>query len=307
MPSLPRRPLIVLLLATALLLSACQVPLPYLPIPLEADETSAAPSEEPSAPAEVEETTSDGEMEATDAGDVAVDAGEMAAPQDADKEMAAEVSEEVGDDAAAASLPSATIVVRSLRIRSGPGVEYDIVAGASQGESFPILGQAFDCQWLKIEHPTLGEAWLSGLPQYTAVDAECAQLSTPEASTTAEEAPVAVAEEPAPEEPAAAPTPTPEAQQEAAETEAGIDALPADLGCYLIQNYLGPELNVTVTAKDREWSDNFQIGENVEVPYCLQPGSYTVTIDAPPPWADLNDELTVQAGDRFFWPIRSGE
>jgi hypothetical protein len=43
-----------------------------------------------------------------------------------------------------------------------------------------------------------------------------------------------------------------------------------------------------------------------EVDKCLDPGRYTYTIDAPPPWGTLNGEMTVQAGDAFLWPI-SGE
>ena len=197
----------------------------------------------------------------------------------------------------------ATIDVRSLRIRSGPGIDYEIVGGANQGESFPVLGQAFDCQWLQVEHPSLGTVWVSGLPQYTTVDTECTQLAEGDGSSPT---PTST---PAAEQPAAevAVEPTPTAQPEEEPAEAPVDTLPADQGCYLIQNQLGPELNVTVTAQDREWSETFQIGEGQEVPYCLIPGRYTVTIDAPPPWADLNDELVVQAGDRYFWPIRSGE
>jgi serine protease Do len=37
--------------------------------------------------------------------------------------------------------------------------------------------------------------------------------------------------------------------------------------------------------------------------YCLDLGRYTYTIDAPPPWGSINGDLTVNAGDRFRWPI----
>ncbi len=77
-------------------------------------------------------------------------------------------------------------------------------------------------------------------------------------------------------------------------------------GCYLFENYIDAELTVTFTAQDRQWSDSFTIPANGTKEYCLDPGRYTYTIDAPPPWSSLNGEITVRAGDRFRWPIRGG-
>ncbi len=75
-------------------------------------------------------------------------------------------------------------------------------------------------------------------------------------------------------------------------------------GCYLFQNYINAELTVTFTARDRSWSDSFKIGANATKEYCLDPGRYTYTIDAPPPWGSVNGELEVHAGDYYTWPIR---
>jgi hypothetical protein len=78
---------------------------------------------------------------------------------------------------------------------------------------------------------------------------------------------------------------------------------PPGQGCYRLQDHLGVELTVTITAQDRQWSDTFSVPANGEKDYCLDPGRYTFTIDAPPPWSDINGDLEVQAGDRFLWPI----
>ncbi len=75
-------------------------------------------------------------------------------------------------------------------------------------------------------------------------------------------------------------------------------------GCYLFQNYIDAELTITFTARDRPWSDSFKIGANATKEYCLDPGRYTYTIDAPPPWGSVNGELEVHAGDYYSWPIR---
>lgn len=76
-------------------------------------------------------------------------------------------------------------------------------------------------------------------------------------------------------------------------------------GCYLFENHIDAELTVTFTAQDRSWSDSFKIAAMGTKEYCLDPGRYTYTIDAPPPWNSINGELTVQAGDRYLWPIRA--
>ncbi|MEJ2209499.1 MAG: hypothetical protein P8129_10740 [Anaerolineae bacterium] len=75
-------------------------------------------------------------------------------------------------------------------------------------------------------------------------------------------------------------------------------------GCYLFENHINAELTVTFTAQDRSWNDSFKIAAMGTKEYCLDPGRYTYTIDAPPPWNSINGELTVQAGDRYLWPIR---
>jgi hypothetical protein len=77
-------------------------------------------------------------------------------------------------------------------------------------------------------------------------------------------------------------------------------------GCYLFENQLGAELTVTFTAQDRQWNDSFKIAANGTKEYCLDPGRYTYTIDAPPPWNSINGELQVNPGDRYRWPIKGG-
>ncbi|MGD2041891.1 MAG: hypothetical protein PVH11_13770, partial [Anaerolineae bacterium] len=78
----------------------------------------------------------------------------------------------------------------------------------------------------------------------------------------------------------------------------------AGKGCYLFQNFLDAELTITFTAQDWEWNDTLTVGAGQEKEYCLDPGRYTYSMDAPPPWSSLNGDLTVNAGDAFLWPIR---
>jgi hypothetical protein len=102
-------------------------------------------------------------------------------------------------------------------------------------------------------------------------------------------------------QPTATPKPKPTA------TEAPPPAPAPNQGCYLFQNFLGADVTVTLTAQDWEWSDSFTLAPGGEKAYCLDPGRYTYTLDAPPPWGSTNGELTVQAGDKFLFPIRGRE
>jgi hypothetical protein len=80
--------------------------------------------------------------------------------------------------------------------------------------------------------------------------------------------------------------------------------VPADKGCYLLQNFMGPELNVTLSGFSG-WHDSFKIPANGEHLSCLAPGSYNFTIDAPPTWADTNGSFDVQAGSHVRLPIQA--
>jgi serine protease Do len=89
-------------------------------------------------------------------------------------------------------------------------------------------------------------------------------------------------------------------------TEAAPPAPPSQ-GCYLFQNFLGAEVTVTLTAQDWAWSDSFTLQAGEENLYCLDPGRYTFTLDAPPPWGATSGDLVVNAGDLYLFPIRGRE
>jgi serine protease Do len=234
------------------------------------------------------------------------------------EEPTAVPTEEPAEEATA--VDTATVLVPSLRIRSGPGTTFEVIGGAVQGERYGVTGQAADCEWLQIAHPQLGVAWIGG-GVFAAIDGDCAAI--PAVDPASSESGAATA--PTTADPVATPTPatlqpTPVPAAESAPTavataapveeaapaaDAGeADPFPADKGCMLLQNQLGPELTFTFTSDDGSFNETVQVTSDADVPYCLDPGSYRVTVDAPPPWADINEEFTIAAGDRFFFPIR---
>jgi serine protease Do len=105
----------------------------------------------------------------------------------------------------------------------------------------------------------------------------------------------------------AAPQPTAAPTSAPAEDEGEGSDLPADQGCYLFENRLGPELTVTITAQQWKWNETFKVAaDGGQHLICLSPGHFTVTVDAPPPWGTLNDDLYVEAGEHYRFPIVAG-
>jgi len=153
----------------------------------------------------------------------------------------------------------------------------------ARGDALTVIGQADQCTWLKVRTPGKLEGWVarrSGGADLVQLNMPCAQV-------------------PVIRVPSPTPRPTPRPQPTSPPTAGG---LPTDKGCYLFQNHMGAELNVTIS-DGRGWADNFKIPPNSERLYCLAPGRYTYTIDAPPPWADINGTLDVQAGRHYRFPI----
>ena len=209
--------------------------------------------------------------------------------------------------------PVATVLVPSLNMRSGPGLDYAVVDAAPQDSAYMIVGQAFNCGWLQVEGPSGEAVWISGGAQYVRFSPLCDQIPAV-APPALPDAPIAPTAAPAPTaEPAAAPTaaPTAEPVEEApaAAPSSGDapaeDPLPADQGCFLLENFISIELNVTLTAQNWNWNDNFRVEPMGQRVYCLAPGRYTWTVDAPPPWNEINGEFSIKAGDRLIWPIRA--
>jgi len=58
-------------------------------------------------------------------------------------------------------MPGAVVETDSLNIRKGPGTMYTIVSGVPKGERLEILGQAYNCGWLKIKTSKGVEGWVS--------------------------------------------------------------------------------------------------------------------------------------------------
>lgn len=209
---------------------------------------------------------------------------------------------------AQAAKPSATVLVTKLNVRAGPGTNYAVLGQVSASNVLPVVGQAQNCGWLKVQTQQM-TGWVSGLRQYVRLSTTCNDIpaAAATASATAVATPPPTESQPAANPPATPVPATPVPATTPTATQSAADRLPADKGCFLMINHVGPELNVTLTNKDNGKSENFRVPASGQAVWCLDGGRYAATIDAPPPWSSLNTDFSISAGDRFEWPIAGRE
>jgi serine protease Do len=160
------------------------------------------------------------------------------------------------------------------------------VGVARQGDALVVNGQFDSCAWLAVTTEDGAEGWVSGSSQYVTLTARCGEL--PEVEPPADSGGGTGGSN----------------GGTSGGSDGGSASGSATQGCYLVQNQLGAEVTVTITRLDTNKGETFKLAGGAEVEKCLDPGSYTYTLDAPPPWNSVNGELNVQAGDAFLWPIQ---
>lgn len=163
-----------------------------------------------------------------------------------------------------------TVVVRSkiLNVRSGPGTNYSTVGQLQGGTRLPAIAQAYTCTWLQVQLPDGKQGWIAGQAPYATLEGACAEL--PQGKIP----PAAVA-----------------------------NGGGGGNGCILFQNSFNDEATVTLTSKDGKWNKTFKIGRKANYRECVPPGSYTYTVDVPPPWGSINGEVAIQRGRTLTFPI----
>ncbi|MCB0132694.1 MAG: FG-GAP repeat protein, partial [Caldilineaceae bacterium] len=72
--------------------------------------------------------------------------------------------------------PVLDVLVDRLNVRSGPGVEFPVVAQADTGARFAVEGQADECRWLLVRDVDGNRGWLSADAQFVRLETPCAEL-----------------------------------------------------------------------------------------------------------------------------------
>lgn len=229
---------------------------------------------------------------------------------------------------------TATVGVDRLNVRSGPGTDFERIATGLRGQALTVLDQENDCAWLQVRTPDGIVGWVAGGVQFVSLDVPCDEIgrvgeapsptpqptprpilplptstpaaqgerATPTSTSAADESPP----------PTATATSTPVAESPSAPADAAAapaDPFPPEQGCYLFQNGLPVALSIIFTRPDDGFSQTIELAANEEAPFCFDAGAYDYVIryqvspDAAP--AEIPGELSVNAGDRFMFPIRA--
>ncbi len=73
--------------------------------------------------------------------------------------------------------PRAEVLVEGLNVRSGPGLENEVMTTLHSGETLPVLGKASDaCEWIYFYFTNL-DGWSSAAPQYLSLDRACDEIA----------------------------------------------------------------------------------------------------------------------------------
>ncbi|MEZ4732622.1 MAG: tetratricopeptide repeat protein [Caldilineaceae bacterium] len=166
-------------------------------------------------------------------------------------------------------LAMAVVQSRTLNVRSGPGTNYGVIGQLNSGMRLNVVAQAYTCAWLQVQLADGRQGWIAGQAPYAALEGNCALI--------------------------------PQGTFGAAPVASGGGS--GGTGCILFQNHFNDEATVTLTSKDGQWNKTFKVGRKANYRECVSPGSYTYTIDVPPPWGSVNGELTISRGRTITFPI----
>ncbi len=216
------------------------------------------------------------------------------------------------DEATAGSEPVAVVLVNALNVRAGPGTNYERVDSVTLNDQLLIAGRNEACSWLQVLTPSGRDGWVSASADFVTFTTLCRDIPVVDA-------PAASGSSGATGNTASGSSGNAAVAGDATDSTVGnvdsntgvgtggstdvVSTANASQGCYLFQNQLGAEITITFTAQDRDWNNTFRLGVDAEQEQCFDPGRYTYTLDAPPPWNSVNDSMTIAAGDNYFFPI----
>ena len=200
------------------------------------------------------------------------------------------------DESTAGGDPVAVVLVNALNVRAGPGTNYERVDSVTLNDQLLISGRNEACSWLQVTTPSGRDGWVSASADFITFTTLCRDIPVVDAPAASGSSGAAGDSTGGSTGDSSTPTDT------AGSTEVASTAN-ASLGCYLFQNQLGSEITITFTAQNRDWNNTFPLGVDAEREECFEPGLYTYTLDAPPPWGSTNGEMDVAAGDNFYFPI----
>jgi len=102
--------------------------------------------------------------------------------------------------------PEATVAIKVLNVRSGPGTNYSKVRQVKEGERLKVIGRTEASDWLKIVTSNGQEGWVAA--EYVTVNADLGPVAVAQAPPAPTPLPATPTPTPAPPTPTSPPEPT---------------------------------------------------------------------------------------------------
>lgn len=215
-----------------------------------------------------------------------------------------------GEEAPAAEVASApaivcTVIVPALNIRSGPGLQYDIIGKvrATEGSvgTVNVTGRSADNEWLTVDSAEAPGGWINNSPSFITCNGDIAGLPIAVAPPTPTPPPVVsappttteslpAAPETAPQESAAHPV---EATEVTTTTETG-PAVPDGLAVLVVNNGFQHEMRFTLDQQYRaqEGPSEFDLQPGQSLSIVVYPGDIPFTASSP--WGGLASNASIR-------------
>jgi len=206
-----------------------------------------------------------------------------------------------------------TVLVPALNVRSGPGLEYEIIAKVRGTETevgtVLIIGRDVTSEWLAVDEVVAPGGWITGSPNFVACDNAISSLAITEI-TDGRLAPVepVVAEETVTDNVAQADAEAGgevvEGEEAAAEEAVAEVVVPKGQALLNINNGFDQELRFTLDQRFRvqEGPSEYDLGPGDSVQIFVYPG--LIGFSASTPWRGLsanNDFLIEEEQSRELW------
>ena len=192
------------------------------------------------------------------------------------------------------------LAVPALNIRSGPGLQYEIVGkirtSDTEAATVVVTGRSADSQWLTVDPSLASEGWITADPNFVSCDNAVTSLPIVESvAVVPAPEPTVVAIAPAPVSPEAAPEAAAPTEPEAAPTPE--PQVPEGYALLVVHNGFEYEMRFTVDQSFRPFDGpseyDIQPGEGVNI--AVFPGQIAFTASSGWNGLSQNADLTVDA------------
>lgn len=225
-----------------------------------------------------------------------------------------ESESEGGEDPATAAIAATgpsiicSVVVPALNIRSGPGLQYDIIGKVRTTDgsagTVNVTGRSADNEWLTVDPTVVENGWINNSPSFITCSTDVGGLPIAEAPATPTPQPAAVVESPQNNEPSIVVVNTPAVAEEGAapaeetgeaapEGTPTAPAIPDGQAVLVVNNGFQHEMRFTLDQmyRPQDGPSEFDLQPGQSLSIVVFPGDIPFT--ASTPWSGLSSNASV--------------